>query len=337
MNKKTVHHHKRHGQHQKHTKHFVKVYLPYLPLLIIVITGLVLSTFWQPVSGRGVLAYATNTSASGLLQYTNEQRQKHGKAPLSLNSKLNKAAQTKANDMAARNYWSHNTPEGEEPWIFIDQAGYAYKQAGENLAYGFTNSSDTVTGWMNSPSHKANMLDGAYKDVGFGYANNSNYQDSGPQTVVVAMYGTPQVAAATTPVPAPTAPAPTAKPKPQPAAPKPIAKAPPPKEVSKPASPQPKEEPAPVTSLQQPLTEPEPVAVSRIQTLTGGNATWSLFTVSLLAGAGISYLILKHGLRLRRMLVRGERFILHHALFDITIVAFIALCGIVTRSAGIIL
>jgi uncharacterized protein YkwD len=332
MNKKSVHHQKRHGRHQRHTKKFVKVYLPYLPLLTIVVIGLAISTFWQPINRSGVLAYATNTTSSGLLQSTNEQRQKNGKVALALNSKLNQAAQAKANDMAERDYWSHNTPEGQEPWIFIDQAGYAYKQAGENLAYGFDNSSDTVTGWMNSPSHKANMLDSAYKDVGFGYANSSNYQGSGPQTVVVAMYGNPQVAAATAPV----APAPKV---PQTVKPKPVASAPAkvPEKKAEAAPKPPKEEPKPITSTEPLPQEPEPVAVSRIQMLTAGNAAWSTFAVGLLSGASIGYLVLKHGLALRRMFVRGERFILHHALFDVTIVAFVVLCGIVTRSAGIIL
>lgn len=333
------HHKRRHGLHQKKTKSFAKTYWPYLPLLVIVTAGLLLS-FWQPPR-TGILAYATNTSISGLLQSTNQKRTANGKSNLGINSKLNKAAQAKANDMAARNYWSHNTPEGEEPWIFIDQAGYAYTQAGENLAYGFLTSSDTVTGWMNSPSHKANMLDGNYQEVGFGFANNPNYQSDGEQTIVVAMYGKPQVAAAVSPpAPAPP-PVATAQPaRPQPA-PQPVAPQPAPVTVEPPAAeaPEPVAEPAtpaPVNSL-APVTESDPQNVARIQTLTAGQAPWSLFALMLAGGAGLSFLLLKHGLRIRRFVVHGEQYILHHALLDVTIIAFIALTTILTRTAGTIL
>ena len=337
----SAHHKKRHGLHQKKTKHFASVYWPYLPLLLIVTAGLLLS-FWQPPRGSGVLAYATNVSHGGLLQSTNQQRAANGQSALSLHSKLNAAAQAKANDMAARNYWSHNTPEGQEPWIFIDQAGYAYYQAGENLAYGFTTSGDTVTGWMNSPTHKANMLDGAYQEVGFGYANNENYQSSGPQTIVVAMYGKPQVAAAVAP-PAPS-PSPVAAAQPaQPTAPSPTTPAPTPAPVAQaPPSPAPKPvesatQPTamPVTS-ESPVIEPDPQAISRIQTLTGGQAPWSLLAVGLLAGASLSFLALKHAIKLKRLIVHGEQYILHHALFDITLIALAALCTLLTRTTGII-
>lgn len=329
------HHHKRHGLHQKHTKHFVKVYLPYLPLALIIITGLALSTIWQPRFARGVLAYATNMSAGGLLEGTNQQRSASGKASLTLNAQLNQAAQAKANDMASRDYWSHNTPEGNEPWIFIDQAGYTYTQAGENLAYGFATSNDTVAGWMNSPTHRANMLDGAYQEVGFGYANSSNYQGTGPQTIVVAMYAKPRVAAAATPVPTP-APQPTPAPAPQPTQ----AQSPAPAPVSTPvqsadSAPTP-EVSKPVTTLEKPLVEPATQKVARVQTLTGGKAPWSLFALGVLGGISLAYLLITHGLRVRRMLVRGEQFILHHALFDITIVAFIVLCSILSGNAGTI-
>lgn len=133
-------------------------------------------------------AYATEMSRSGLLSSTNIQRSNNGQSSLTINSKLNQAAQAKANDMVARNYWSHNTPDGKEPWVFFDAQGYIYTKAGENLAYGFDNSSATVIGWMNSPSHKANLLDSTFTEVGFGFANSSDYVTTGEETIVVAMY-----------------------------------------------------------------------------------------------------------------------------------------------------
>ena len=163
--------------------------------LIVGISMLVNSLFLQPQ----VLSYATNTSTGGLLASTNVQRTNNGLSGLTLNSKLSQAAQAKANDMVARNYWSHNTPDGQEPWVFISNAGYDYLAAGENLAYGFATSEDTVTGWMNSPGHRANILNSNYQEVGFGMANSSNFVSNGEQTIVVAMYGKPVAAPAPTP------------------------------------------------------------------------------------------------------------------------------------------
>ncbi len=204
-------HPKRHGHHQKRTTNFNKVYHPFMPLLLI-LTGslLVFSALSSPRPSKNnvktagsdppVLSYATNTSTQGLLNATNQRRAAAGVANLSANSKLNQAAQAKANDMANRNYWAHNTPEGSPPWTFITNAGYSYDKAGENLACGFDESSDVVTGWYNSSSHKENLLHPSYKDVGFGIANASNYNcgniPASQQTIVVAMYGTPYTAPA---------------------------------------------------------------------------------------------------------------------------------------------
>jgi uncharacterized protein YkwD len=196
-----VHEHKRHGKHQTHTKHFVKVYYPYLPLLIIVGVGILFNSYWQPRSRSGVLPYATSMSIGALLAQTNVDRANNGVAGLALNPQLNQAAQAKANDMATRNYWSHNTPDGQAPWVFIDNAGYKYQKAGENLAYGFMTSDDAVAGWMNSPPHRENLLDSSFLDVGFGFANSENYQSSGPETIVVAMYGKALGATAAAPAP----------------------------------------------------------------------------------------------------------------------------------------
>lgn len=200
------HHRKRVGLHQKRSPDFLKAYHPFIPLLAFVLVALALFSFRpgssQPKNApveekpQSVLAYATNVSSSGLLASTNQRRTAAGMGGLTLNSKLNSAAQAKANDMANRNYWAHNTPEGNPPWVFINNAGYAYTKAGENLACGFNTSTEVITGWYNSATHKANLLDREYKDVGFGIVNASNYNcgawAASPQTIIVALYGTPK-------------------------------------------------------------------------------------------------------------------------------------------------
>lgn len=321
----------------------MKVYLPYMPLAIIVSLGLVFTTVWQPRTHKGVLAYATSMSNGALLAGTNQQRAANGVADLTINGQLNQAAQAKANDMATRDYWSHNTPEGNPPWVFFAAAGYSYSKAGENLAYGFTTADDAITGWMNSPAHKANLLDGQFTEVGFGFADASNYQGTGPETIVVAEYGRPQVLAAETPAPAATTPvAPTPKastPAPTPA-PTPAAAAPAPTEtVPAPASKQTQKTTSstqPVTSDTNTKNEPPPQKVSRVSVVTGMSLPWMASFASFIIIASCSSLAIKHAFALRKWIVKGEGYVLHHMVFDVTIISLIGLCFIVTQSAGVI-
>lgn len=323
----SIHDKRRRGDHLKHSPDYHKAYWPYLPMALIVGLGIVVNTFWGTIQ-QSVLSYATNMSISGLLQETNEERVAGGLGNLALNGKLNSAAQAKANDMVTRDYWSHNTPDGNPPWVFFDAAGYDYKTAGENLAYGFDSSTEAVAGWMNSPGHKANIMNTGYVDVGFGIANSDNYQGTGPQTVVVAMYGSPQVlAAAPAAAPAPAKPAPT-----------PVAAAP----TSEPA-PAPQEEvnATPVAAEEQ-KTESQPAPtvaarkIARIQLISGTTASWSTFAVSALATVAIAIFFLRHGLLLRRVLVKSEAFVHKHPFLDIALVAIATVAVVLSRSDGII-
>lgn len=332
-------HAKRHGRHQKHTPDFLKVYWPYMPLAMILIIGLFITMPWKMVrqSSHGVLAYATNTTVDGLLQATNSQRASNGKGALSVNGQLNSAAQAKAQDMVNRNYWSHNTPDGQTPWTFINATGYKYQKAGENLAYGFGTSTETVSGWMNSPSHRDNMLDSSFTNVGFGIANSPDYQSTGPETVVVAMYAEPVVLSASSLSPSPTpsttttvkktTPTPTPNPTPTPVA-----------QATPTADPEPAKvaETEAVNTQRQSVAEPSPQAISRVQALTLGKMPWIGYATGIFTGMGVALLFLKHGLVLKRMLVNGERFIYKHALFDITVIAFVALCVVSAHSVGVI-
>lgn len=323
--------HKRHGKHHRQTRRYVKVYAPYLPLIVAMVLNLVLS-IWQPPSGN-TLAYATEMSAGGLLQATNGQRSSNDKTTLSLNQQLSAAAQAKANDMIARNYWSHTTPDGQQPWVFIDSAGYKYLKAGENLAYGFASSNETVIGWMNSPSHQANMLDSAFSDVGFGFANGPNYNGAGEETVVVAMYGKPQTLGANT-QPSPATPAPA----PAPVAPAPPAPAPAPSPATPAPTPLPSSAPVQTDTLVVPAG-PREISreISQVQTLTRGQAPWAFAALStILAGLACFWLI-HHSLRLRHLLRSSERLILHHPLLDATLLAYTILGLLLSRTVGVIL
>jgi hypothetical protein len=335
-------------------KAFEKVHWPYIPVILLILLLLVFSI----PSGRlqaavknptgDVLAYATSMSVEGLLSSTNSQRSANGVASFSLNSKLIAAAQAKANDMASRNYWSHNTPEGNPPWIFVSAQGYSYIKAGENLATGFADEQSTVNGWMNSPSHRANMLDPVFSEVGFGYANNPNYTAAGggPMTIMVAFYGQP-VATAAAPV------APRASPPPARAA-SPTTPSTQPAPASNPApeapAPQPQAPPPPPVVAQapsQPVTTESTVPSGAILSLRASNASAAfvklpvssmatgLATFIMFAAAG--WFLSRHLLALRRVFVRGENYFIHHPLLDVCLLTLAALAYLLTKTAGYVL
>lgn len=281
-------------------------YWPYIPVLLLVIATMLMCLI-QPVQQRGVLAYATSVSTDDLLTATNKQRDSNQAADLTLNSELSAAAQAKANDMVTRNYWSHNTPDGKEPWVFINATGYKYQKAGENLAYGFATSKDTVTGWMNSPSHRENLLDKDFTEVGFGFANGSDFNNSGHETVVVAMYGRPQV----------------------------LGVAGDNKAIPLSATDNANSNATPVTT-NSPVQEPAVKPVTRAQTLSGGQAPWFVFAVGLMTGIALVLLLAKHMAGLRHVLKGGEKFMLHHPLLDTILISIVLLGSFLSQTTGFI-
>lgn len=97
----------------------------------------------------------------------NQIRQEHGLTILKVNKKLTVAAQGHANDMSARNYFSHTTPEGVTFWdAWVIPTGYRYTHLGENLAKSFTSVTQLTDAWMASPEHKENILNPIYEDTG---------------------------------------------------------------------------------------------------------------------------------------------------------------------------
>lgn len=107
-------------------------------------------------------------STSTVFYSTNIDRCQVGDKPLQYNAQLATAAQEKADQMASESYFGHISPQGQGVWGTIRQSGYDYFYAGENLAYSFTNNLDLNQAWLNSPSHKENILATRYMDVGIG-------------------------------------------------------------------------------------------------------------------------------------------------------------------------
>lgn len=136
-----------------------------------------------------VLGFATDIQAQKLYELTNKERAKAGLGGLSFNEKLSQAAYKKAQDMFAKNYWAHYAPDGKTPWDFMYGVGYQYEYAGENLAKNFLFSDHVIEAWMNSSSHKENVLKKDYTEIGFAIVNGLlNGEET---TLVVQMFGKP--------------------------------------------------------------------------------------------------------------------------------------------------
>lgn len=289
-----------HHKSKKYPKHYAKVYWPYLPLILVMVTTLFVGHSFVNRSQRGVLAYATNVSSSGLLEATNKNRTSARLKSLKSDSKLNAAAQAKANDMARRNYWSHMTPEGRTPWTFINATGYRYAKAGENLAYGFATSKDVVKGWYNSAPHRANMLDSDFQAVGFGVAKSANYQKTGPETIIVALYAEPL----------------SKNSQPRVLAPKTSKKT------------------LGFNTLTDAYDEPGTQTISKAQVITGGSMPGIGFLLGCLVGGSLVFLSLSHGLHYHRSRKQKKSFHIKHPLRDATIVVAALLCILLMQAIG---
>ena len=105
-----------------------------------------------------------------LTMLTNQERESQQLSTLTVSPLLNKAAEMKAQDMASKGYFAHVSPEGKTPWYWLLQVGYDYVYAGENLAVDFSDSKDVTNAWMESPTHKENIVKENYTEVGTGVA-----------------------------------------------------------------------------------------------------------------------------------------------------------------------
>ena len=129
-----------------------------------------------------------------IVSETNIARADDALVELQRNDLLDIAAQEKAEDMAKLGYFSHTSPAGVNPWYWFKDVGYNYVHAGENLAVHFTDSEDVVTAWLNSPTHRDNILNANYREIGVGSARGT-YE--GYDTIfVVQLFGTPAASAA---------------------------------------------------------------------------------------------------------------------------------------------
>ncbi len=126
-------------------------------------------------------------SVNNIIYLTNESRKEKNLEPLVQNAKLTEAANKKAQDMLIKNYFAHNSPDNLSPWYWIDKEGYDYKYAGENLAMNFTSAKRMHNAWLESPTHRANIMNAKFKEIGVGVAEG--FMGEKHSILVVQMFG----------------------------------------------------------------------------------------------------------------------------------------------------
>lgn len=207
-----------------HLPHFGRVRAPLIAacIAILLLGGLIaLEHFGRVTLPMPSQDQAAAIFAGSVVKLTNEERADSDLAPLTASQLLTAAAQMKADDMAAKSYYAHISPDGTIPPYWLTAVGYKYQIMGENLVIDRTNSEDVVSAWMGSRDHRVNILNPAFTEIGIGVAHGT-YQ--GEETIYVVQMlakpvGRPTAVAQTTPTRAvpKSVPAPAPKPKPVPA------------------------------------------------------------------------------------------------------------------------
>ncbi len=134
--------------------------------------------------------FASPITEDNVLQLINQERINYNLKPLKEDAELDHASGMKSRDMINRNYFDHYA-FGLTPWIFIQNSGYNYSVAGENLAMDFATSEGMVQAWMNSPEHRSNILNPHFEDTGIGVVKGAYTQDgvTHETTIVTNMFG----------------------------------------------------------------------------------------------------------------------------------------------------
>lgn len=168
-------------------KGYKKIMLFLIGIILLKIAFSFLADSYPSFRLRDVFTSVLNTD--NIVSLTNESRKAAGLQTLKINKKLSLAAQKKAEDMLKNQYFSHESRSGKLAWDFLDEIGYNYLFAGENLAMNFNSAEEITQGWLTSLKHKENILDKNYTNIGIGIAAGKFLDVN--TTIVVQMFGKP--------------------------------------------------------------------------------------------------------------------------------------------------
>lgn len=124
----------------------------------------------EPADNTASLSYEEQVA-----ELVNKHRAENGLKPLTLNQKLSDVARAKSQDMHDKSYFSHTSPTYGSPFDMMKTFGISFRAAGENIAKGQRTPQQVVDDWMNSPGHRANILNSSYTQIGVGYVADGNY------------------------------------------------------------------------------------------------------------------------------------------------------------------
>ncbi|CAL9664577.1 hypothetical protein SUDANB105_07173 [Streptomyces sp. enrichment culture] len=126
--------------------------------------------YWTALWARPLTPGDLARTTAEVVGLTNRERARAGLRPLAGDPALTAAAQAHSADMVARDFYSHTSPDGSRPWDRAAAAGAGRRSIGENIACGQRSPAEVVTGWMNSPGHRANILRREFTHIGVGFA-----------------------------------------------------------------------------------------------------------------------------------------------------------------------
>lgn len=165
--------------------------LSFRALFVYIVLFLTLSLSFRTfnIYKPGVLGVESSVNQQELIRLTNVERERQGLGAVSEDPRLNAAALAKAQNMFEENYWAHYSPSGKDPWGFINGAGYKFTYAGENLAKSFYQSDEVVKAWMASKTHRENILNKHYSNIGIAVVEGTLNGEK--TTLVVQEFGSP--------------------------------------------------------------------------------------------------------------------------------------------------
>jgi len=181
--KRKLHHYVIPSAHNDHKPHLVRhKALHFYSALILGVKIFALCFLFA--TAPSLAKFSTVTSAR-IIELANKERAAIGASVLMRNPLLDESAMMKAKDMVANNYFSHDSPQGVNPWEWFKLVGYNYTYAGENLAMNFSEAEEAVAAWMASPTHRENMLNKNYDEIGVAVVVG---EIDGRQTTVVVQH-----------------------------------------------------------------------------------------------------------------------------------------------------
>lgn len=147
--------------------------------------------FITPIKSDSLSILDIAIDSQSLTSLTNQIREVKQLNPLITNDKLLRAANAKADYLIKNNYFSHNSPTGKQFSEWIEEAGYKYQIIGENLAVGYDTNKDVMKAWMDSSSHRNNILNKKYREIGIVVKHNKIGENK--QILIVQIFGSPRI------------------------------------------------------------------------------------------------------------------------------------------------